>query len=69
MSGRIAMRRPKDPNNPKSGGAGDKAPPGGRARERLDQFNRQRELPDSPDSEKERPDDTQPGGGDKPAGQ
>ena len=64
------MRRPKDSKNPKSGDGDDKSPPGGRARERLDQFNRQRELPeDSPTSEKDRPNDTQPGGGDKPAGQ
>jgi hypothetical protein len=41
------MRRPKDSKNPKSGGD-DKSPPGGRARDRLDQFNRQRGLPTDP---------------------
>jgi hypothetical protein len=38
------MRRPKDSKNP--AGSGSEPPrPGGRARERLDQFNRQRGLP------------------------
>ena len=44
------MRRPKDPNNPQSGDGEPPSKPGGRARERLDQFNRQRGLPTDADS-------------------
>ena len=60
------MRRPKDPDNPRSGD--DKAaPPGGRARERLDQFNRQRGLPADSNPEEDASKDTQkPHGGSKP---
>ena len=42
------MRRPKDPDSSKPDSDDGKAPPGGRARERLDQFNRQRGLPTEP---------------------
>jgi hypothetical protein len=44
------MRRTKDPNDPKSGDGEPPSKPGGRARERLDQFNRQRGLPTDSDS-------------------
>ena len=55
------MRPPKDPKDPKSGGGQAPPRPGGRARERLDQFNRQRGIPDDPrlpedDAKKPRPD-------------
>lgn len=39
------MRRPKQPGKSDKAGGGDKAPPGGRARKRLEQFNLQRGLP------------------------
>jgi hypothetical protein len=63
------MRRPKDSKHPKSGGGDAKTPPGGRARERLDQFNRQRGLPDDSKAseEDESGDAQQPDSGDEPA--
>ena len=47
------MRRPKDPDSSKPD-SDEKAPPGGRARERLDQFNRQRGLPTESDAPEEK---------------
>jgi hypothetical protein len=60
------MRRPKDAKNPKSGDD-DKSRPGGRARERLDQFNRQRGLPTDSVPKEDPANDTQkPPGKSKP---